>query len=95
MVYSGEVPPEPLKNEPQLGYDPVRVYMEPGQQDLMGESRVNYSMLCTVQHNVKALFIGFVSQDELENVVQPAVYSILDGARGKTSKHSKERGKGR
>ncbi|KAH8842054.1 hypothetical protein MCOR27_007198 [Pyricularia oryzae] len=95
MVYSGEVPPEPLKNEPQLGYDPVRVYMEPGQQDLMGESRVNYSMLCTVQHNVKALFIGFISQDELENVVQPAVYSILDGARGKTSKHSKERGKGR
>ncbi|KAI6371207.1 hypothetical protein MCOR25_003982 [Pyricularia grisea] len=98
MVYSGDVPPAPLKNEPELGHYPVRVYMGQGNQDLLDESRVNYSILCTVQHNVKAMFIGSITPDDLENIVQPAVFSILNGARdksSKSSKSSKERRKGK
>ncbi|TLD24883.1 hypothetical protein PspLS_05650 [Pyricularia sp. CBS 133598] len=94
IIYNGDYPPEPLKNEPELGYEPVRVYMEES-QGMLGESRVNYSMICTVQHNIKALFIGFVSQEDLKNVVQPAVFSIMGEARDRPVKSSKERRKGK
>lgn len=66
-----------LENEPELGHHPARVYLKPDIPDLLPESRVDYSTLCTVLHNVEVLFIGFVLMDDFLNVVQPATYCCM------------------
>ncbi|EHA52310.1 hypothetical protein MGG_13309 [Pyricularia oryzae 70-15] len=77
IAYSGQVPPQMLENEPELGHHPARVYLKPDIPDLLPESRVDYSTLCTVLHNVEVLFIGFVLMDDFLNVVQPATYCCM------------------
>ncbi|KAF7559836.1 hypothetical protein G7046_g4305 [Stylonectria norvegica] len=50
-----------LKDEPKLGFAPVQVEMTMEGEKLSKESRVNYSKLVTVEHNVKVFFIGNVA----------------------------------
>ncbi|KPM43533.1 hypothetical protein AK830_g2987 [Neonectria ditissima] len=50
-----------LSGEPKLGFAPARVEITQDGEKLSKESRVNYSKLVTVEHNVKVLFIGRVT----------------------------------
>ncbi|KAF4344253.1 hypothetical protein FBEOM_1647 [Fusarium beomiforme] len=52
--------PTGLSGEPKLGFPPVRVHIYEPNERISRESRVNYSKLTTVEHNVKVLFIGRV-----------------------------------
>ncbi|KAL7795035.1 hypothetical protein V8C37DRAFT_375339 [Trichoderma ceciliae] len=52
--------PRLLDKEPKLGFPPVRVEMKEEGEKLSKESRVNYSKLVTVEHNVKVFFIGSI-----------------------------------
>jgi hypothetical protein len=53
-----------LSDEPELGFPPVRMKMTASAETLLKESRVNYSKLVTVEHNVKVYFIGrIISKD--------------------------------
>lgn len=64
MIYSGK-PPKPLEGEPKLGFPPVRMKMDAHDEKLARESRVNYSKLVTIEHNVKVFFIGQVVHSDL------------------------------
>ncbi|ODA78952.1 hypothetical protein RJ55_04542 [Drechmeria coniospora] len=57
-----------LDGEPKLGFPPVRVEITEEGEALTKDSRVNYSKLVTVEHNVKVFFIGAVIQSDFENV---------------------------
>ncbi|RYO84596.1 hypothetical protein DL766_010562 [Monosporascus sp. MC13-8B] len=59
-------PPRPLKREPELGFEPVAVEIYADNEKLQLESRVNYSKLVTIEHNVKVFFIGKVAQQHLD-----------------------------
>ncbi|ROW06213.1 hypothetical protein VMCG_04552 [Cytospora schulzeri] len=65
-------PPMPLANEPPLGFSPIHVRMAASNEHISGPSRVNYSKLVTVEHNVKVFFIGRVVDEDLA-IVQSAV----------------------
>ncbi|UKZ69925.1 uncharacterized protein TrAtP1_010930 [Trichoderma atroviride] len=57
-----------LDKEPKLGFPPVRVDMKQEGEKLSKESRVNYSKLVTVEHNVKVFFIGSIVYNDWELV---------------------------
>ncbi|RYP20045.1 hypothetical protein DL765_002971 [Monosporascus sp. GIB2] len=59
-------PPRPLKKEPELGFEPVAIEIYADNEKLQLESRVNYSKLVTIEHNVKVFFIGKVAQQHLD-----------------------------
>ncbi|KAF4508785.1 hypothetical protein G6O67_005124 [Ophiocordyceps sinensis] len=61
-----------LDGEPKLGFAPIRVEMTEEGEKLSKESRVNYSKLVTVEHNVKVFFIGSVVANDWD-LVQDAV----------------------
>ncbi|KAK3940779.1 hypothetical protein QBC46DRAFT_118380 [Diplogelasinospora grovesii] len=64
IVYHLGGRPRMLENEPELGFVPVRLELDYQSEKLAKESRVNYSKLVTVEHNVKVFFIGrIVSAD--------------------------------
>ncbi|OHE97419.1 hypothetical protein CORC01_07324 [Colletotrichum orchidophilum] len=67
MIYSHK-PHRPLRDEPKLGFPPVRVRITLEGEKLAKESRVNYSKLVTVEHNVKVLFIGYIGPGDFEYV---------------------------
>ncbi|CEJ82483.1 hypothetical protein VHEMI02543 [[Torrubiella] hemipterigena] len=52
--------PRRLDGEPALGFGPVRMIMRQDSEKLSKESRVNYSKLVTIEHNIKVFFIGSV-----------------------------------
>ncbi|KAL7787648.1 hypothetical protein V8C43DRAFT_307610 [Trichoderma afarasin] len=60
--------PRLLDKEPKLGFPPVRVEMKEEGEKLSKESRVNYSKLVTVEHNVKVFFIGSIVYNDWELV---------------------------
>ncbi|RDA91953.1 hypothetical protein CP533_1347 [Ophiocordyceps camponoti-saundersi (nom. inval.)] len=64
--------PRLLEGEPNLGFSPIRVDMTEEGEKLSKESRVNYSKLVTVEHNVKVFFIGSVVANDWD-LVQEAV----------------------
>ncbi|RCI13147.1 hypothetical protein L249_0424 [Ophiocordyceps polyrhachis-furcata BCC 54312] len=64
--------PRLLEGEPKLGFTPIRVDMTEEGEKLSKESRVNYSKLVTVEHNVKVFFIGSVVANDWD-IVQEAV----------------------
>lgn len=73
IVYVEGKKPKSVRNEPELGVQPIKVKMDvPGEQ-LAPESRVNYSKLITVEHNVKVFFVGHVSKHDFDTVVRPAI----------------------
>lgn len=57
-----------LDREPKLGFAPVRVEMKEEGEKLSKESRVNYSKLVTVEHNIKVFFIGSVYLNDWDTV---------------------------
>jgi hypothetical protein len=65
--------PRPLDGEPKLGFKPIRLEIKATGERLARESRVNYSKLVTVEHNVKVFFIGNIQSDDFDNIVPYAV----------------------
>jgi hypothetical protein len=60
-----------LKGEPELGFPLVRMAITAPGERLAIESRVNYTKLVTVEHNVKVFFMrSIVKSDYLEVVVK-------------------------
>lgn len=59
---------KPLENEPKLGFPPTRMRIEAEGEKLSKESRVNYSKLVTIEHNVKVFFIGHIISEDLDLV---------------------------
>lgn len=60
MIYGSneKKPPKPPKDEPILGFPPVRMTIIASGEKLDKTSRVNYSKLVTVEHNLRVFFIG-------------------------------------
>jgi hypothetical protein len=72
IVYAVGGRPTTLRNEPPLGFRPVRVQLDLPTEKLAIESRVNYSKLVTVEHNVRVLFIGSIVPEDVR-IVNDAV----------------------
>ncbi|KAL7899050.1 hypothetical protein HDV63DRAFT_411303 [Trichoderma sp. SZMC 28014] len=68
IIYERGGKPRLLDKEPKLGFPPVRVDMKQEGEKLSKESRVNYSKLVTVEHNVKVFFIGSIVYNDWELV---------------------------
>ncbi|KAM0254268.1 hypothetical protein ACHAQJ_006958 [Trichoderma viride] len=68
IIYERGGKPRLLDKEPKLGFSPVRVEMKQEGEKLSKESRVNYSKLVTVEHNVKVFFIGSIMYSDWELV---------------------------
>ncbi|UKZ94277.1 uncharacterized protein TrAFT101_009155 [Trichoderma asperellum] len=68
IIYERGGKPRLLDKEPKLGFPPVRVEMKQEGEKLSKESRVNYSKLVTVEHNVKVFFIGSIVYNDWELV---------------------------
>ncbi|KAB5580299.1 hypothetical protein GE09DRAFT_432277 [Coniochaeta sp. 2T2.1] len=73
IIYEAGTKARPLKGEPKLGFPPVRMNITAAGERLAKESRVNYSKLITVEHNVKVFFIGSIDQADFINIVAKAV----------------------
>ena len=63
IIYAGKEAPKPLEDEPKLLKKPVRVKIDNPKEKLRRQSRVNYSKIYTVEHNVKVCFIGRIQKD--------------------------------
>ena len=63
IIHASSQAPSELKNEPKLSKKPVRVVLDNAGEKLRKESRVNYSKIYTVEHNVKVCFIGKIHKD--------------------------------
>ncbi|KAG5980452.1 hypothetical protein E4U55_004014 [Claviceps digitariae] len=57
-----------LDGEPKLGFPAVQAHITEDGERLCKESRVNYSKLVTVEHNVKVFFIGSVAPESWPQV---------------------------
>jgi hypothetical protein len=62
VIYIGPQPPNPLQGESEIHKRPVRVEPFNGREKLASESRVNYSKVYTIEHNVKVCFIGKIHE---------------------------------
>ncbi|KAI1164336.1 hypothetical protein F5B18DRAFT_650815 [Nemania serpens] len=80
--------PRQLRNEPDLGFDPVPLDIYAEGEKLAKESRVNYSKLVTIEHNVKVFFIGRIPYPDFE-MVQYAVNKCWEDKMHKSSKKSR------
>lgn len=67
MCEAGERPTL-LSDEPKLGFAPIRVHIYEHGEKLSNVSRVNYSKLTTLEHNVKVFFIGRVVSEDWDIV---------------------------
>ncbi|OAA77505.1 hypothetical protein LEL_04328 [Akanthomyces lecanii RCEF 1005] len=77
IVYERGQKSKKLDGEPSLGFAPVRVEMTEEGEKISRESRVNYSKLVTVEHNVKVFFIGRVHASDWQ-IVGDAVNSCWE-----------------
>ncbi|KAI1847964.1 hypothetical protein JX266_006077 [Neoarthrinium moseri] len=68
IVYEPPSPPTRLRGEPQHGFDPVRMEIYVEGETLVAESRINYSKLVTIEHNINVLFIGRIYGEDFEAV---------------------------
>ncbi|KAK8046157.1 hypothetical protein PG996_014221 [Apiospora saccharicola] len=82
IIYSHGRRPEMKHGEKELGYRPVSCVMNP-HEALSKESRVNYSKLVTIEHNVEVQFIGSITQTDFTIVTQ-----AVDDCWRKKSRHS-------
>ena len=71
-----QYPPQ-LPNEPELGFPPVRIVIDARNETISEESRVNYSKLINVEHNVKVFFIGRIFEED-SDIVFDAVDKCWD-----------------
>ncbi|KAK3359358.1 hypothetical protein B0T25DRAFT_95783 [Lasiosphaeria hispida] len=67
IVYSEGARPSPMRNEPSMGFPPVRLRNDDLTERLAKESRVNYAKLVTIEHNVKVFFIGSIVDFDIVN----------------------------
>ncbi|KAK0613730.1 hypothetical protein B0T14DRAFT_438639, partial [Immersiella caudata] len=72
IVYMLGSKPTMLRNEPSLGFRPVRMEPDLPTEKLAAESRVNYSKLFSVEHNAKVNFIGRIVAEDMR-IVSDAV----------------------
>lgn len=63
IIYSSTNAPKELDGEPKLHKSPIRVVVDNPRDKLKPQSRVNYSKIYTVEHNVKVCFIGKIHGD--------------------------------
>ncbi|KAL1896992.1 hypothetical protein Cpir12675_002517 [Ceratocystis pirilliformis] len=63
---------KPAAGEPTLGFPPIRVQIRAHGERLTRESRINYSKLVTVEHNVKVFFVGSILTEDAD-LLQDAV----------------------
>lgn len=77
IVYERGQKSKRLDGESSLGFAPVRVEMTEEGEKISRESRVNYSKLVTVEHNVKVFFIGRVYSSDWQ-IVGDAVNSCWE-----------------
>ncbi|KAI0409116.1 hypothetical protein F4802DRAFT_545495 [Xylaria palmicola] len=68
IAYVAGQKPRLLKHEPSLGFRPVSIEIYAEGETLARESRVNYSKLVTIEHNVKVCFIGRVPYADFQMV---------------------------
>ncbi|KFA51095.1 hypothetical protein S40293_08406 [Stachybotrys chartarum IBT 40293] len=73
IIYQQGQKPRLLPGEPALGFAPVKMQMTQEDEKLTKESRVNYSKLNTVEHNVKVFFIGRIATDADWEIFSEAV----------------------
>ncbi|KAK7749810.1 hypothetical protein SLS53_000390 [Cytospora paraplurivora] len=92
IVYEQGTAPATLQHEPKLGFDPVRMQMTANNEHISGQSRVNYSKLVTVEHNVKVFFIGRILLDDWD-IVRNAVDECWTAKTRDKSHHSNRRSK--
>ena len=58
-----------LQNEPPLGLPPIAATMTVDGEKLAKASRVNYAKLVTIEHNTPVFFIGYISGDDFDLLV--------------------------
>ena len=61
IAYLEGTKPMQLEGEPKLGFPPVRIKLHAEGETLHSASRINYSKLYTVEHNVKVFILGAVN----------------------------------
>ncbi|KKA30547.1 hypothetical protein TD95_003632 [Thielaviopsis punctulata] len=64
--------PRLIPGEPMLGFPPIHIDIHAKGERLAKESRVNYSKLVTIEHNVKVFFVGSViaqDADQMQDAV--------------------------
>jgi hypothetical protein len=70
IIYTPPKKPIRKQHEPELGFSPVAMQMDLEDEKLASESRVNYSKLVTIEHNVKVLFIGRLYDEDFDTASQ-------------------------
>ncbi|KAI0876581.1 hypothetical protein GGS24DRAFT_513472 [Hypoxylon argillaceum] len=88
IIFAVGQKPRLLRDEPELGFAPVPLEMYAEGETLAKESRVNYSKLVTIEHNVKVFFIGRIPYSHF-NRVQDAVNKCWDDKMHKSSRKSR------
>ncbi|KAH8195460.1 hypothetical protein TruAng_010385 [Truncatella angustata] len=63
IIYASTRPPHPLRGEPPHGFEPVKLDLTAEGEKLVKESRINYSKLVTIEHNLNVLFIGSICHE--------------------------------
>jgi hypothetical protein len=60
VIYTGDGPPPPLEGEEDIYKKPIKMIGNTKRDKLDPKSRLNYSKIYTVEHNVKVCFIGYI-----------------------------------
>ncbi|KAI0805543.1 hypothetical protein GGR55DRAFT_690291 [Xylaria sp. FL0064] len=88
IIFAAGSKPRLLKNEPELGFEPVPLDIYAEGETLARESRVNYSKLVTIEHNVKVFFIGRIPYPYFDSVSR-AVDKCWNDKMHKSSKRTR------
>lgn len=72
IVYEHGHKPHMVSGEPKLGFPPVQATITEDGERLSKESRVNYSKLVTIEHNIRVFFIGSIMPNSLD-IIKEAV----------------------
>jgi hypothetical protein len=68
QAYTGNRPPPLLNGERQLTLDPIKIILDDGILDLHKASRICFSRVYTVEHNVPVCGIGQVANSDFPKV---------------------------
>ncbi|KAL1841931.1 hypothetical protein VTJ49DRAFT_6322 [Mycothermus thermophilus] len=77
IVHQHNKDPRRLKGEPRLGIPPVRVKLYERAEKISVESRINYSKVYSIEHNVRVFFIGSVVKSDFDDIFLPAADSCF------------------
>lgn len=65
IIYTGDQPPQRLKQEANLRKDPIKVDVTDLSMKLSTESRINYAFTRPIQHNVKVKNVGMIARSDM------------------------------